>query len=62
MRLTAGSEYNAAECVLDMLRFVNSGSGCAKENRVGVVQARTDQGMGYDRCCVSVCVSRVCLR
>ena len=54
MGLTVCSKYNAAQRILDSLKFGNSGFGCSIENRVCIVQAGTDQGMCYERSCVRV--------
>jgi len=54
MGLTVCSEYNAAQRILDSLKFGNSGFGCSIENRICVVQAGTNQGMCYEGSCVCV--------
>ena len=45
MGVAIGLENDSGKRVLDTLKFVRDIERCTEENRVGVVEARTDEGM-----------------
>ena len=47
-------ENDSGKRVLDTLKFMHDIKRCTEENRVGVVKARTDEGMSDKRRCVIV--------
>jgi phosphosulfolactate phosphohydrolase-like enzyme len=47
-------ENDSGKRVLDTLKFMRDIKRCTTENRVGVVEARTDEGMNDKRRCVVV--------
>jgi hypothetical protein len=47
-------ESDSGKRVLDTLKLVREIERCTEENRVGVVEARTDEGMSDKRRCVIV--------